>query len=258
MDESTDQKKQHIVTVAGFVGIGGAIFETERCWQKVLEDEDIKYFRASDCAGVDGPFKKYRQDPDRVEEEDYQRAFAVRNRLIDCIDPRLNGVAISVLIGDYKSVMATHPRAPLYFDEDPLFTALQMLMIETVRQVSQQLPNEVVAYVYDENSELKEEINSVYGKLKRRNPQWAKWMGSLSQLDDKETALLQAGDLMGSEGRRETQYWMKGEGEHTRVFERLRQNGNLWFIGALDKQHMLDIIKENIDDDVAQALATRV
>jgi hypothetical protein len=63
---------------------------------------------------------------------------------------------------------------------------------------------------------------------------------------------------MASEGRRETELWLKGEGKHTRVFETLRQNGHLWFIGALDKEHMLDIIKENIDDDVAQALATRV
>ncbi len=160
---------------------------------------NLSYFRATDCASVSGPFLKFRANPERICDEDYQKVFAIRDRFLESIRKGdLIGCAISVLVEDYNEVMATHQMAKKYFDQDPLFAAYQMIMVETARKVSEQIPDAVVAYVYDENDK-KSKAEAVYADLKEKNPSYAKYMGSLTHMDDRRTPALQAADLMASE-----------------------------------------------------------
>jgi hypothetical protein len=218
LDESSDQKQKKVFTVGGFLQHGDQWFELERDWQRVLQEEGIAYFRASDCAGVDGPFLKFRADSEKVTDKDRQRAFAVRSRLLDSIQKAdLIGVAVSIVIEDFNAIMATNQQARQCFNQDPFFTAYQLVMVETAKRVSEQLPDEIIAFVYDENQK-QSQAEAVYVAVKEKNPAFGRYMGSLSHMDDKTTPALQAADLMASEARRDTEAWL-ANGKRSHVFQ---------------------------------------
>ena len=59
MDESFDKQPSGTFAVGGIIGKGVPIFELERGWEKVLRQEGLKYFKASDCQNATGEFAKF-------------------------------------------------------------------------------------------------------------------------------------------------------------------------------------------------------
>jgi hypothetical protein len=67
MDESTDQKQEQVFVVAGFLGDSRVWFEVERHWNKRLDRDGLRYFRASEFNSLNSPTGKNWQSVWRVQ-----------------------------------------------------------------------------------------------------------------------------------------------------------------------------------------------
>jgi len=248
LDESSDSQGRDILTVAGFMQHNSNWLIMEYEWDKILQrpEIDIPFFRATDCLNVSGVFAKYRADPTQATDEERQRCAAVRTALMASMKGcSLVGSSVSIALSDYYDVYKNEPNAKRHFSKDPLYTGLQYEMQTVVEGVSRYYPNEKVAFVYDERRDISKHIEAVYSEMKANNPTWAKYMGSLSHMDDKDTPPLQAADLLGSEVRLRTQALWAGTKTAEEAFDDLTESVNYWHGGRIDRQAMLNIIADN-------------
>lgn len=66
--------------------------------------------------------------------------------------------------------------------------------------------------------------------------------------DDKEYPGLQMADLMAYEARVKTNAWLKTSPEERRAFTQLTKTNNVYFMGVMDKEHLLAALAEEYPD----------
>ena len=109
-DESSDDKRKYIFTLAGYVGWHGDAVDLAFRWERLLNQEGLEYFKASQCEGGFGPFRKYRDDPTRVDlplqphEKDKLRE--VKTKFVSLANSAtLLGVAVGVVAEDFNALL---------------------------------------------------------------------------------------------------------------------------------------------------------
>ncbi|MGH9510859.1 MAG: DUF3800 domain-containing protein [Terriglobales bacterium] len=208
MDDSADQKRQTVFSVAGFVIEAGDTFETERSWDARLEREGIDYFRAYDCINLEGEFRKKLVDLHGLTTARVI-ADAVYNdcKTLAALAP-MYGYAACVKMDDYRLV-AGEPDGQIVLNEDPYIFAHHLLMGIVLEAVNEFPREEVVAFLYDEHSKAALLQNS-WTSFRRSNPTWARPAGTLAPLDDKIHAMLQMADLFANATTRFFQEFQTG------------------------------------------------
>jgi len=58
MDDSADEQRKNVFSVAGFIGESEDWFELERWWNRALRREGVDYFKAYDCTNLQGEFQR--------------------------------------------------------------------------------------------------------------------------------------------------------------------------------------------------------
>lgn len=153
-DESHDEKRQHVLTMAGILGPKMSWNYWWVAWNKALADEGVNVFHAVHCEQGNGEFRGWSRD----------RRAAFQRRLIEItIDARwpLSGYSVSLPIPAHASLRSRF-RKLITFDkgssvngplDDPWFLALQLLPVTVGEDpnIVALPPDERVGFVFDQH-----------------------------------------------------------------------------------------------------------
>ncbi len=203
LDESSDRAQRQMFVVAGYLARQEAWTEIERQWRLRLEQESdpepMKYFSTHECMYLTGEFRRFR-DPIRYPKPKGKiAANAVKDDLQGILrSASAIGFGLGVNLKDYRAVRKSS-RARKALGPNPYEQTYLMMMIVVVGECEDQMPGragiETVAFLCDEHSRSTN-VEGVYDKLQDRNPVCARWMGSLTYMDNEKSPALQAADLL--------------------------------------------------------------
>jgi len=183
-DESYDGESR-IYTIGGFVArdkewVGLAKRFKLRC----LKDS-IQCYHAADCEGRYGDFKHLSKD----------QTVQLNTELIDeMLKSQIVGFAISVILEDYRKVQQSSEKAKRMLGPSPYFLAMQMFLVEVCGEIHADRPNYRVAFIFDQQEQFSGRAKQLYHEVKRKNPNAARCMGTLTYADRRRFVQLQVAD----------------------------------------------------------------
>jgi hypothetical protein len=196
LDESSDQKQEHVFCVAAFLAQKQYWQEIQGRWMDRLAQDGVKYFSAKDCNSVHGPFEHLHKLHGL--EKAKQITSALRNDLANIlIGSHWHGFGFGVLIPDYKDVLAEFPIANRFYAADPTEHIYSQAMYEVTRATRRKAKGWGVAFVIDQ-SDYDEYVIAAYKAMKVNQPAMAESAKTILPRDDKETPPLQMADLLAS------------------------------------------------------------
>jgi hypothetical protein len=202
MDESADGENKVAFSVSAVVGTKAKWCWLEEQWQEILTKHNVKYFRNADCVGVDGAFKHFRKDPEKVTQEDQAITLAIRNELIDlCITSRVTAYGITIDLADFKAVANTPERLEA-FGGTPYYHAAAWAIVRCAKYVREERPGDTIAFGFDEHQEYGAELQRVFKELKEKDTNLASQLVTIGPFDDKTFIPIQVADLFASMIRR--------------------------------------------------------
>ena len=208
-DESQDGNKQHVMTMAGLLGLEANWDALSTEWGDALEKAGVDVFHAADCANGGGKFRGW--DTDRKE--------SLQRPLIDIITDAKHGLlgySCSIPIPHY-SPLRTRFRRLIAFGkrsrmsgplDDPWLLVLQGLVIDVCMDPqlrSAATGNHKIGFVFDQH-ELKSRGNAVYSLFSRSDLCKDLLMRGAAFRDRAEIKPLQAADLFAYEVYRYTHH----------------------------------------------------
>ncbi|MGD0325958.1 MAG: DUF3800 domain-containing protein [Terriglobia bacterium] len=197
MDESSDQEQKDVFCVAAVLANEKIYRPLEDEWVKRLDEDGIKYFRASDCKSVRGAFEHLRKKCGSFEAAK-KVADAVREDLEHLLIPsHWIGFGAGVIVPEYKAVLREFPEARFFFSEDETVPAYTQVMYEVAREVRKKAKGFGVAYIVDDSTYSEKIVHAFYA-TKKNHPTVGTSMKTIAPLDDKETPALQMADLFAS------------------------------------------------------------
>lgn len=196
LDESSDQKQQNIFCVAAFLANRPHWGALQARWVERLRQDDVGYFRASDCKSVRGAFSHL-----RTKHGSFLKAKEAADKLrveleTILLSPASHwiGFATAVVVPDYDAVRREFSPAGYFFGEDKTIPAYRQVMYEIARTVRKKAKKFGVAYVVDAST-YSARIKQAFGATKENHPVVGMSMKMIEALDDKSTPALQMADL---------------------------------------------------------------
>lgn len=244
LDESADQKREHILVVAGFLSSEPHWRRIEELWSNRLRQDGIAYFRATKCKALRGQFQKLRQ---------IHGSLSAAKRAADRIREDLEGILLSsplrvfgvgIVMQDYWEILEAEPKLKLFFSEDLVEEAYRTAMYEIARTVRREAPTHAVEYVFD-HSLCSSVIMDAFGALRKIHPYLAPYMESINGANDKEVPALQAADLIASMLKDASLEWLKS-GRPRYVSVQGKWQSHLDRFGFWDKAHILHMIHKTV------------
>jgi hypothetical protein len=197
LDESSDKTQKDIFCVAAFLANERLWKPLEERWVKRLQQDQVRYFRASDCKTVHGPFEHLRKVHGSFDAAK-KVADALRADLEDLLVPsRWIGFCLGVIIPEYKAVLQEFPEANRCYGKDPTVAAYQQIMYEVVRVVRKKAKEFGVAFIVDAST-YSARIRHAFEAMKTNHPTIGQSAKTCAPFDDKETPALQMADLLAS------------------------------------------------------------
>jgi hypothetical protein len=245
LDDSKDEKQEHIVLSAGFFGTKQEWGNMRAQWGKILRDEGIEYFKTSEFKSLDGQFERFHDEVKYPTPVGRDEARRIKAALQDVMKRHslIRGIGITIPVADYNEVCA-RPEAQGVMFGSPYHRALESVMHETVKVV-RSMPggnNNRVAFVHDEGSDSGE-LYKVYLNFKTNNPNTAKFMAGFSSLDDKIHPPLQAADMLANNTLSIGMEWLK---ENRAVEKQIEMQSSIQKLGIWDTHFMLSVLKRNL------------
>jgi hypothetical protein len=245
LDESSDEKQEHVFCVAACCATDKNWDGIQRRWLDRLQVDNVKYFRASSCKAVSGPFFHLRR---------VHGSLAAARRVAERIRADLEnilltsawaGFMLGVVIPDYKGVLAAYPVARAFFAGDPTEHAYSQVMYEVTRTIRRKAKNHAAAFVIDQ-SLYSDKVIAAYNAMRQNHPTVAKTAKTILPLDDKETASLQVADLLASVAKDTFIEWLK---DPTQRYAPLPEKWRNHFerIGRWDKPHFLRSLTKTLE-----------
>jgi hypothetical protein len=190
-DESGTQRDSPIVVVGGFLAPDKQWSRLQAEWTKVLQQEKISFFHATDWENRQGQFKGWDND----------RRIGVYKKLVGIIQRRITiPVLAAVRTADYKeaklweAVVEMWPKSPYGFCA---FVCMRIIghWAEEVRH------NDPIAYVFEDGAAHKADLTTSHTSIfaDDENRRLLKFI-SLTYADKKQFAPLQAADALAYEG----------------------------------------------------------
>jgi hypothetical protein len=259
LDESFDPKPRGIFAVGGILGRGIATFELDRKWEALLQraDIDIEYFKASECELGTGQFRKFVKEDRHPTPEEYKKLQAISREFISLFsNERVVAFGIGVIQPDfYEVIQEEHTRSIL--GDDPFQLAYDLAIVQCAwvmqhleknniakAQPWQKVKSEYISILRDEHERFAPLSQPRYLKLKEKNPQAAKYLGTHTIGDDKKIFTLQAADAAIYEVRRALHIAQKQRQEPLRgQFKIFRDSNKMAIIQTATKQNLLNTVK---------------
>lgn len=256
-DDSTDQPKHYMQTAGAIFGWPANFTEAERLWNQHLDKAGIDYFKASECEMLNGQF-----DPVRLGMNlNSARALAdsTRRDLVSVIEKiNLSAVAVSMVLGDFRDVVAVNPKARYYYGTDSTILTYGRLIKMTIDLIHQDHPELLkyrMAFTFDAHAEyLKAE--AAYRNLQKKDSACADMMGYVGHADDKDHAPLQMADLMAHEARHKSTQILADSDRERPAFRILSKVDAFYAIGIIGKEGLLREL-DNYPDPPADGSSNR-
>jgi hypothetical protein len=199
LDESSDRLQRHVFVVAGYLARQEEWTDIERHWMRRLDQESMRYFSNHECMYLTREFRRFRDLVKYPKPQGRLAANAIRDDLQGILRASSAiGFALGVDMKQYRAVRRSS-RARKAIGPNPYEQIYLTMMIVVAGECEDQMPgkagNEVLAYLCDEH-DRSANVKAIYDNLKENNPVCAKWMGSLSYMDNERSPALQAGDFL--------------------------------------------------------------
>jgi hypothetical protein len=195
LDESTDRLQRHAYVVSGLLTTQKNWSEIERAWNKRLGQDGLAYFKTSEYRGLNGQFSKFRDRnlyPPPAGRKAAQEILCDLELILRSED--LIGLSLAVNLRDYRKARRSS-RVRSLLPGDPYRLTYEIAMVAFATHMGQNDRPLVVAFLCDQHSKATQLMDG-YASLKKANPNAAKWMGSLTIVDDSQWAAIQAADLV--------------------------------------------------------------
>ncbi len=244
IDDSADQKRKTVFSVAGFVGEGDQWFEAERSWNARLEREGLDYFRTYDCLALENHFQEKLVDRHGLTTARVIADAVLRDLKALVAACPLYAYCFGVLMDDYRLV-ASEPDGKIVLNEDPYIFAHHLLIGLVLDDANKFSRREIVAFIYDENSKAKLLQDSWVG-FKEQNPNWANSAGTLAPLDDKKHAPIQVADLIANNT---TRFFLEFPNDPEAAKAKLKGwlKGNLQRVVYADARWLREVVAGNVE-----------
>lgn len=197
MDESFD-KRIYSVGAVFAKDLGWQCLEDE--WAAILKLEGLKYFRTSECLSVSGEFRKFRKQP-RLTDVERRESCKVMNDLVRAVDRKVTIVGFSVDMQAFHDVANT-PKKREEFGGTPYYFCYYHAMAMCA-EIIRNTPYQMV-FGYDEHQQYGQLLKDAYSEFKKRSPEFAPHMSTLTAFNDKHFIPIQVADLAASVVRRYT------------------------------------------------------
>lgn len=244
MDDSADEERKTVFSVAGFIGESENWFELERWWNRALQREGIGYFKAYDCMNLQGEFKSK-----LVDRHGLTTARVIADALLAELKAivatsRIYGYCLGVLMDDYRHV-ASEPDGLIVLDPDPYFGAHYQLIGLVCEQILKFPHREIVAFLYDEHSKAVA-LQEAWSGFKEKNPTWAECAGTLAPLDDKTHIPIQVADLL---AHSTTRLFLETLTDPKAAIGRLKDwlGDKLMDVSYMDAKYLRALVAHNVD-----------
>lgn len=239
-DDSTDQPKQQMQTAGAIFGWPANFTEAERLWNQHLEKAGIDYFKASECETLSGQFDPLRLGMNLSSAR--ALADATRRDLVSVIEKiELSIVAVSIVLNDFKEVIANNSKARYYYGADSTVLVYGRLIKATIDLIHQDTPELIkhrMAFTFDSHAEyLKAE--AAYRNLKEKDSACAEMMGYVGHADDIEHPPLQMADLVAHEARHKSMQTLANSDQERPAYKHLSKAGAIYFIGTITRTGLL-------------------
>lgn len=169
-------------------------------------------------------------------------ADATRRELCEVIEKEpLTGVAVSLVLDDYREVISTNKKALYYYGSDSTILTYGRLIkstIELIHQDQPELTKYYMAFTFDSHTDyLKAE--AAYKELKEKDIFCSAMMGYIGHGDDKITPALQMADLIASEARHKSREMLADSDRERPAFTFLSKAHAFYYIGVMAKSGLL-------------------
>ena len=204
LDESVDANEKKAFSVGAVIGNEAKWQWIEREWKAALKSDGIQYFKASDCAALSGEFLKFRKNPAKATLVEKRKGESIRHKLLEIMgQSRITAFGVSIDMDDFRSVADT-PQKLDAFGKTPFYHCYFLTMYQCASQIKKHVPNDVLAFGYDEHQNYGKHLQKVYDDFKTKNPDVAPYITTLTPFDDKRFIPVQVADLAASVVRRYT------------------------------------------------------
>jgi hypothetical protein len=232
MDESADKGGKKVFVVGAVIGNDVKWQWLQDEWKAVLKPEGIAYFRSNDCAAMTGQFLKFRKNRHKVTPVEKRKGESIRHSLLERIaDSRVTGIGIAVDMDDFRKVADTPERLE-EFGGTPYYHSYFLAMTQCALLIKQNLPDDALAFGYDEHQQYGAHLRNVFSDFKTRNPDIAAQMTTIKSFDDRTFVPIQVADLIASIVRKYT-LWKIAKPRPSRPYE----------LRVLENRHIMAIMR---------------
>lgn len=197
-DESHDEQRQHVLSMAGLLASRKAWDDWAEAWQGTLNKENVSVFHAADCDAGYGEFDGW----------DRARIEALQERLIAItVLSNVWGYSVSIPIDPHQS-LRSRIRRLIRFDrrsavngplDDPWFMCVQLLPVTVCEDpwTAQLPPHEQIGFVFDQHH-LAARGRAIYLSV-AKTERYRNRLAGVAFKDKAKIKSLQAADLLAYE-----------------------------------------------------------
>jgi hypothetical protein len=153
----------------------------------------------------------------------------------------LSAVAVSIVLDDFKEVIANNAKARYYYGTDStilVYGRLLKMTTDLMYQDHPELTKYRMACTFDSQADwLKAE--AAYGNLKKKDSNCSEMMGYVGHADDIDHPPVQMADLMAHEARHKSVEELKKSDKERPAYKLLHQVGAFYCIAIITKDGLL-------------------
>lgn len=196
IDDSADRDRNKFVLAAVLIGNRDQWLKLRVAWRKRLAQDEIAYFRSSQCNHLRNQFHKYRDLQKYPPPTGRQIADKIRSDLDGIIhDCQLVGMGCIIPVSLYQRFQQD-PTYEKAMSKDIYHWAVQTVWSDCAEGMkSFGKGKHIVTFAHDDCSNF-ETLRQLYKGYKRKNKGHAKVMGDFVPLDDKLNPPIQAADVI--------------------------------------------------------------
>lgn len=243
-DESGTHAPSHLVTLAGVLTTPKRWRALERGWRRVLQDEGVSEFKASDCDTPRDEFDGWSE----------HRRVRFRQRLAAEIDHWVDyAVAVSAVADDYRKEI-WHRIGTDHELRDPYVFCMQTCLEFIFKDQWGTRKGRLVCPIFDAGHRTWEQAQAYYQRIRTKRPGWSRAFAARARTGDSRHVIpLQVADFIAYEMR----FWtdrslispgLRDRPDLSRFIKRLAIQG-----GFMDRKSLRKWIRQ-IEDEEFPAL----
>jgi len=221
-------------TIAGFLAKEDEWARLADRWNARCLQDGIECYHATDCANGWADFLPLSKEA----------RIALNADLITYLtETRLAGFAVSISNKDFTDVVSSNPQARLILGAEPYHLAFQLFVLQVCHEINQVYPEYPLAFFFDQNEKVSGRAKRVYDDVRKRNPELAACMGSLTYADRRNLVPLQVADELAFESMKNTLGWLQYRPDRLPI-KRLKEARVLSSLNVLGRNGIEQIVRD--------------